>query len=78
MLKAFDNKITERAMELARETLVIEGDAIAALHARLATDDSIGRAVALLMQCTGRVVVSGIGKSGHIGRKIAATLDSPE
>jgi arabinose-5-phosphate isomerase len=76
MLKAFDNNITRRAMELARETLVIEGEAIAALNARLATDDSVGRAVAMLMQCTGRVVVSGIGKSGHIARKIAATLAS--
>ena len=54
----------------------IESDAIVALHARLATDDSVGRAVAMLLQCKGRVVVSGIGKSGHIARKIAATLAS--
>jgi len=76
MLKAFDRNITERAMQLARETLEIEADAIRAVHARLATDDSVGRAVALLLECGGRVVVSGIGKSGHIGRKIAATLAS--
>jgi arabinose-5-phosphate isomerase len=76
MLKAFDNKTAERALQLARETLQIEGDAIAALHARLATDDSVGKAVAMLLNCKGRVVVSGIGKSGHIARKIAATLAS--
>ena len=67
---------TERAVALARTTLQIESDAIVALHARLATDDSVGRAVALLLECKGRVVVSGIGKSGHIARKIAATLSS--
>ena len=76
MLKAFDRNITERAMLLARETLEIEADAIRALHARLATDDSVGRAVALLLGRGGRVVVSGMGKSGHIARKIAATLAS--
>lgn len=67
---------TERAVALARTTLQIESDAIVALDARLATDDSVGRAVALLLECKGRVVVSGIGKSGHIARKIAATLAS--
>ncbi|TDY32708.1 arabinose-5-phosphate isomerase [Janthinobacterium sp. 75] len=67
---------TERAVALARTTLQIESDAIVALQARLATDDSVGRAVAMLLQCKGRVVVSGIGKSGHIARKIAATLAS--
>ncbi len=76
MLKAFDNTIVERAMQMARETLEIEGAAMDALHARLATDDSVGKACAMLLGCTGRVVVSGIGKSGHIGRKIAATLAS--
>lgn len=76
MQKAFDNSALRRAMELARETLTIEADAIAALNARLETDDSVAKAVQLLLNCTGRVVVSGIGKSGHIGRKIAATLAS--
>ncbi|MGK5076873.1 KpsF/GutQ family sugar-phosphate isomerase [Janthinobacterium sp. HLX7-2] len=80
MLKAFDRidmqATTERAVALARTTLQIESDAIVALHARLATDDSVGRAVAMLLQCKGRVVVSGMGKSGHIARKIAATLAS--
>ncbi|WP_426073342.1 KpsF/GutQ family sugar-phosphate isomerase [Janthinobacterium sp. DSP2-3-3] len=80
MLKAFDRidmqATIERAVALARTTLQIESDAIVALHTRLATDDSVGRAVAMLLQCKGRVVVSGIGKSGHIARKIAATLAS--
>ncbi|MES2015203.1 MAG: KpsF/GutQ family sugar-phosphate isomerase [Pseudomonadota bacterium] len=76
MLKAFDKLITERAMAMARETLEIETDAMRALQLRLATDDSVGQAVALLLECRGRVVVSGIGKSGHVGRKIAATLAS--
>ena len=76
MLKAFDKTITARAMEMARETLVIETEAMQALQLRLASDDSVGQAVALLLECGGRVVVSGIGKSGHIGRKIAATLAS--
>ncbi|OYO31946.1 SIS domain-containing protein [Janthinobacterium sp. PC23-8] len=80
MQKAFDRSdmkaTSERAVALARTALRIEADAIVALHARLATDDSVGRAVALLLECKGRVVVSGIGKSGHIARKIAATLAS--
>src|SRR5687767_6709858 len=76
MLKAFDKNITERAMVMARETLEIEVDAMRALASRLGDDDSVGQAVGLLLACGGRVVVSGIGKSGHIGRKIAATLAS--
>jgi arabinose-5-phosphate isomerase len=76
--KAFDAACAQRALQLARETLQIEADAILALQNRLANDqgDSFGRAVALLLNCSGRVVVSGIGKSGHIARKIASTLAS--
>jgi arabinose-5-phosphate isomerase len=76
MLKSFDTRTATRALALAREALQIETDALAALHARLETDETVGQAVSLLLQCKGRVVVSGIGKSGHIGRKIAATLAS--
>ena len=67
-----------RALNLASATLEIEADAILALNRRLKTenDGSFARAVALLLGCRGRVVVSGIGKSGHIGRKIAATFAS--
>ena len=65
-----------RIMQLVSDTLVIESDAILALNQRLGADDSFIRAVALLLNCRGRVVVSGIGKSGHIARKIAATFAS--
>jgi arabinose-5-phosphate isomerase len=76
MLTSFDETQAERALAMARETLDIEGDAIRKLNARLDADDSLARAVALMLACKGRVVVSGIGKSGHIARKIAATLAS--
>jgi len=62
------------ALELARTVLRIESQAVAALVDRL--DESFLRAVDLLLQCRGRVVVSGVGKSGHVGRKIAATMAS--
>jgi arabinose-5-phosphate isomerase len=76
--KAFDRTQAERALDLARETLQIEADAILALKSRLSAgaDSDFARAVGLLLQCSGRVVVSGIGKSGHIARKIASTLAS--
>src|SRR5215470_6414369 len=58
----------------ARRVLSIEASAIAALGARL--DGRFGRAIDLLAACTGKVVVTGMGKSGIICRKIAATLTS--
>lgn len=64
----------EGALALAREVLALESQAVAALAARI--DDDFLRAVALLLDCRGRAVVSGVGKSGHIGRKLAATLAS--
>src|SRR6185437_3293099 len=75
---AFDANAAARALDFALDTLQIEADAILAIKNRLAADGShaFSRAVELLLQCDGRVVVSGIGKSGHIGRKIAATLAS--
>ena len=63
-----------RALELARETLRIEAAAVTALAERL--DERFSRVVSMLLACRGRVVVTGMGKSGHIGRKIAATLAS--
>ena len=65
---------TPGALALAREVLQIEAQAVAALTSRI--DDAFSSAVDLLLACVGRVVVSGVGKSGHIGRKIAATLAS--
>jgi arabinose-5-phosphate isomerase len=76
--KHFDNAAALRAVELARQTLEIEAQAILDLTSRLtpAADGAFARATALLLGCRGRVVVSGMGKSGHIARKIAATLAS--
>mgnify|MGYP005804222391 FL=1 len=65
----------EGAVELGREVLLHESQAVARLAASL-DSTRFARAVELLLSCRGRVVVSGIGKSGHIGRKIAATLAS--
>lgn len=62
------------ALELARTVLRIEAQAVSALVERL--DGGFLRAVELLLACRGRVVVSGVGKSGHVGRKIAATMAS--
>lgn len=66
------------ALELACETLQIEADAILTLKQRLTGAEAAGftKAISLLLHCEGRVVVSGIGKSGHIARKIAATFAS--
>lgn len=61
-------------LQLARDTLDIESAALQGLKARL--DDRFVRAVEMILGVKGRVVVTGMGKSGHIGRKIAATLAS--
>jgi arabinose-5-phosphate isomerase len=62
------------ALELARRVLSIEADAVRALIDRL--DERFLAAVSLILGRRGRVVVSGIGKSGHIARKVASTLAS--
>jgi arabinose-5-phosphate isomerase len=62
------------ALELARKVLAIEADAVSALVSRL--DQSFLTAVEIILSCRGRVVVSGMGKSGHIARKIASTMAS--
>ena len=61
-------------LALAQDTLRTEAQAVLDMAQRL--DDHFVRAVHALLQCGGRVVVSGMGKSGHVGRKIAATLAS--
>src|SRR5574343_482663 len=61
-------------LQLARDTLDIEAAALQGLKARL--DERFVRAVEMMLGVKGRVVVTGMGKSGHIGRKIAATLAS--
>jgi arabinose-5-phosphate isomerase len=64
----------DRALALARDVLDIEADAVRSLRNQL--DDGFVEAIDFILSCRGRVVVSGIGKSGHIARKLAATLAS--
>ena len=70
----FTDAQAQQAQELARKTFVIEASAVLGLSDRV--DARFSAAVALMLACTGRVVVMGMGKSGHIGRKVAATLSS--
>lgn len=63
------------AIELGREVLLHEAQAVTDL-AKTLDKEHFAKAVELLLSCRGRVVVSGVGKSGHIGRKLAATLAS--
>lgn len=64
----------DQALQLARETLDIEAEALMALKSRI--DARFSQAVQMMLTVQGRVVVTGMGKSGHIGSKIAATLAS--
>ena len=61
-------------IESGREVIRIEAAAVSALEARL--NETFAAACGLILACRGRVVVTGMGKSGHIGRKLAATLAS--
>jgi arabinose-5-phosphate isomerase len=72
-VKALD---IQRALALAAQTFDIEARALLALKERVLRDDAFARAARLMLDCRGRVVVMGMGKSGHVGRKIAATLAS--
>ena len=67
----------EAAASAAR-TVQLEAEGLSALEAALRTDlvDSFAEAVATIRACRGRVIVTGIGKSGHIGMKVAGTLSS--
>lgn len=64
----------QRALQLARQTLTIEAAAVSGMMDRL--DASFAAAVDLILHSKGRLIVSGMGKSGHIARKIAATMAS--
>src|SRR5215475_6339864 len=64
----------ERLIELGRQALSIEIDGLRAQLPRLGSD--FARACRICLSCTGRIVVTGMGKSGHVGGKIAATLAS--
>ena len=65
---------SSRTLELARQVLSIEADAVRRLADRI--DGQFLEALSIILNCKGRVVVMGMGKSGHIARKIAATLAS--
>ena len=71
MTQPFDDA---RALRLACETFDIEAQALLGLKVRLGA--SFAHTVNAMLLCRGRVVVMGMGKSGHVGRKIAATLAS--
>ncbi len=60
--------------DLALEVLQIEADSVLKLKERI--NDDFEKAIDILYNCKGRVIVTGMGKSGHIGKKIAATLSS--
>lgn len=62
------------SIEKGREVIRIEAEAVAALGSRIGED--FARAVNLVSECTGRVIVTGVGKSGIIARKIVATMNS--
>lgn len=64
----------ERALVLARQVLEQEGRAILALGNQL--DERFCQAIEVLLNCSGKVVITGIGKPGHVGKKIAASLAS--
>lgn len=64
----------ERALAVGRRVLGVEADGIARLAEAL--DDKFADAIDTILACRGRVIVSGMGKSGHVGHKIAATLAS--
>jgi len=65
---------TDKIIELAKNVLDIEANSI--LHLKENVSEDFLKAVDILFDCKGRVIVTGMGKSGHIGRKIAATLTS--
>src|SRR3990167_9121562 len=68
------SRVAEQAIRLAMETLDIEAAAVLGLKQHVGA--SFARVVELMLRVAGRVVVMGMGKSGHIGRKTAATLAS--
>jgi len=67
-------KFSGDVQKLGKEVLMAEAAALES--AALLLDEKFSEVVAALVKCTGRVVVTGVGKSGHVGRKIAATMAS--
>ena len=74
LIKQNHEVFTKMREEFFRKVIEIESKAIGELSERI--DVSFEKAVELILRCQGRVVVTGMGKTGIIGRKIAATLSS--
>ena len=73
-LKEIDATSIDKTLDCARSVLSIESQAVGALIHKI--DDSFKQAVEIILNCKGRTIITGIGKSGLIGQKIAATLSS--
>jgi arabinose-5-phosphate isomerase len=73
-MKNMNSTASSRSLALARQVLIIESDAVRHLADRI--DAHFHDALMVILNCKGRVVVTGMGKSGHVARKIAATLAS--
>jgi arabinose-5-phosphate isomerase len=69
-----NTELSQKALDLARQVLKIEAQAVESLIERV--DETFMGALELILHCTGRIVVSGMGKSGHVARKIASTMAS--
>ncbi len=69
-----DAEIDRQSLEIGRRVIRLEAEAVRALESRI--DEQFARAVEMIYRCKGRVVITGIGKSGIIGKKIAATFSS--
>ena len=67
--------LTKSITDIAKEVLKIEADSINRLIERF-NEDEFNKAIDLMYNCKGRVIVTGMGKSGLVGKKIAATLSS--
>ncbi len=74
LAQPFSDTAARRAINLAQQTLDIEANAVMGLKSRIG--GAFARAVQMVLAIEGRVVVMGMGKSGHIGRKMASTLAS--
>ncbi len=73
-VKDFLKTDRESVLSLAKNVVDIEANAVKAMGERI--DDSFLKALEILLACSGRIIVTGIGKSGHIGNKLSATLAS--
>ena len=72
---SWNSRICCRCVSRARSVIDIEIEALEDLKANL--DENFYQAIRLIEACPGRVIITGMGKSGHVGKKIAATLSSP-